>query len=151
MLLIPTNDGGNYDISNNDIALDDSLYSEIFISLFGGNIEASTQREIDTNENSADWWGNVYSINAPVNQFNSDFERALINLPMASGNLRKFEQFAQSDLQWMIDKKIAKSIVATATIIAIGQLKIAFEIDGDNRFAIIWDATKKVIERVSNE
>ena len=147
--VIPTQNGGTYDVSKNDIALDDSLYTEIYLSLFGGNVEASTERDKPpADEQSLDWWGNIYTSGKSDNPYNSIFEKTLIEVTATSSGLRKYEAAAVADLQWLVDKRVAKKISAYARIAENGTVIVAIQIDGNDKYSVTWERTKNTIQMI---
>lgn len=147
MKMIPTVNGGTYDVSKNDIALDDSLYTEIYLSLFGGNIEASTERDRPpSDEQSLDWWGNLFTNGKSDNPYNSIFEKTLIETPATSSGLRKYETACVADLQWLVDKRVAKKISANARITQNGSVEVTILIDGNDRYSVSWERTRQTIQ-----
>ena len=77
-------------------------------------------------------------------QFNSDFERLLLNIALTSSSRIDIEETIKSDLKFM-DK--FSSVDVSASIIANDRLKILIKImqpEGEQtkEFVYIWDATK---------
>ena len=142
---------GDFAIINGKIRTDLTLHTIVYISLYGGNTQADTpiQRRPEGVENK-DWFGNLFFVQEPENQFNSKFERALNEVALYTGNLKQYEQAAIEDLQWLIDKKIAKSVDATATIPGAQKLRIDIDIikpdNIEERYSFIWDSTLQYLQ-----
>ena len=78
ILLYETGASGDFFIENGDLLMGESLYQQIFLALFGGNIEASTKDEYLESEERFDYWGNVLIWKKEKSkQFNSETERTI--------------------------------------------------------------------------
>ena len=74
LLLYENGNGGELLINNLDVALVDTLFQQVYICLFGGNIEANTKGNEKKGEQREDWWGNSLMFNNnSEKQFNSKF------------------------------------------------------------------------------
>jgi len=142
---------GDFYIENGKIKTDLTLHTIIYISLFGGNTQADTpikRRPAGVDNN--DWWGNLFSIQKPEDKFNTKFERALQSIAMMSGTLKKYEQAAIEDLQWLITKKIVDSVDATASIVSAQRLKMEINVikpgQVEEKYSYIWDATLEYLQ-----
>jgi len=147
------NTRGDFAIVDNVIATDLTLHTPVYISIYGGNTQADTPtKRRPAGVENLDWWGNIYSVQNPENRFNSKFERALNEIPIMSGTLKKFEQAAIEDCTWLITKKIAKSVDATASIENAQRLKIEITIEKpekiEEKYSFIWDATQQYLQEV---
>jgi hypothetical protein len=87
--IFETGSGGDFAIVDNDLLLSESLYQQVFLALFGGNIEASTKDVYLPTEERSDYWGNsLIWKNEKTKQFNSETERAIQNNALnSSGRL----------------------------------------------------------------
>ena len=78
--LFETGSGGDFAIVNEDLLMGESLYQQIYLALFGGNIEASTKQSYLESEERFDYWGNSLIWNTTkTKQFNSETERIIQN------------------------------------------------------------------------
>ena len=69
----------------NDLNLADEILQIVYISLFGGNTEATTLGNEKPGEFRNDWWGNALIFdNEPKKQFNSLTEKTLKTTPLSS-------------------------------------------------------------------
>lgn len=107
-------DGGELLMVNNDISLADSLLQLVYLSLFGGNTEASTLGNEIENELRYDWWANslIFGIQ-PDKQFNSLTERTLKITPLSSSGRLEIQRAVEQDLTFLnqvVDVKIEVSI-----------------------------------------
>ena len=107
------------------IELDATLETPIFISIFGGNVQGITTNDRNpSGVANLDWFGNLYlkEMNKPL--FNSKFEKFLKENPLSSGNLNTLNQYALSDLQWIVNSKAVKSFSIDLEITGANSLKI---------------------------
>ena len=128
-----------------DLQLDGGLTTAIYMSHFGGNVEASTTGNEKPGDLRKDWWGNALIPDTPVAQANSELERALLGTPITSGNLLKIEDFAAADLKWMLTDGIAADIKNEASIVSpdFVQVKDTITESGtDTDFVAFWDFDK---------
>lgn len=104
-----TGDGGDLLLVNNDIATIEDLSNQPYLAMFGGNVEANTEPDAESDEFSEnlDWWGNnLFFPQDSVSQFNSDTERALENNTLTSKGRVVIEQAAISDTKFLNPKDV---------------------------------------------
>src|SRR5690606_6946193 len=76
--------GGDIKLLGNDLAVIYSHENQVYLALFGGNVEQSTPAQ-ETTETTEDWWGNNLLFGGDAaKQFNSETERALNNTALNS-------------------------------------------------------------------
>lgn len=145
-----TLEGGDFIIKNNDLSIIEGWQNMVYIGLFGGNVEQSTQ-EYNVGEQRFDWWGNsLFYQDKPKPQFNSLTERLLNETPITSSGLQKIHQSISSDLSFMSDfAEISVSVIA----ISIDKIRIMILIQElnsklSNEFTYIWDATENELINV---
>lgn len=115
---------GQIDCVNGQLLLsEDGLESAVFISMFGGN-EDDTGLQAD---DSRQWWGNL-SEGDPARRYRSETQALLRALPLTPGNLRRVEDAATRDLEWMTDS-IADAVVAQASLTGVNRLSLAVSIE----------------------
>jgi phage gp46-like protein len=125
------------------IQLDNSIGTPVFLSLFGGNVEAvtTTARKGKGVENK-DYFGNIYLQEEKKTLFNSKFEKFLKENPLTSGNLITLKQYALEDLEWMIKNKSVKSFDIVFQIMSVNSLKFditAYQLDKtENKYSYLW-------------
>src|SRR5690349_9962902 len=119
-------DGGEMDIVNGAPVMDDGIATAVYLSLFGGN-EDDSGLEADA---ASQWWGNVDEPNG-ARRYRSEVQFLLHALPAVPANLRRVEDAALRDLNWMVDE-LGATLAARATIPALDtiRLQVAVEIDG---------------------
>jgi hypothetical protein len=112
--LFETGSGGDFAIVNEDLLMGESLYQQIYLALFGGNIEASTNQSYLESEERFDYWGNTLIWNTTkTKQFNSETERIIKNTTLNSSGRLTILQAARNDLEYL------KGIVNLAVDVAI--------------------------------
>ena len=142
ILLYETGNGGDMLISNNDIALVEILYQQVYLSLFGGNIEASTKGNELPTEIRQDWWGNSLQFREKKEkQFNSQTERILNTTAMNSAGRIEVIRTVQDDLKFL---KNISDIQINVIILGLNKLKITILLKSPSNkenkiLQIIWD------------
>ena len=100
--LFETGSGGDFAIVNEDLLMGESLYQQIYLALFGGNIEASTKPSYLASEERFDYWGNsLIWKDAKTKQFNSETERTLGNVALNSSGRLSILQAVNNDLDYL--------------------------------------------------
>lgn len=119
VLLFQTPDNGEIVVENGTTAMTGWFETAAYLSLFGGNQKDST-RDGDPHN----WWGNL-SENVPAQQYRSETQFIIGELPATSGNLRKLEDAATRDLAWLLAEKIASTVAVVASIPELNRVTIA--------------------------
>jgi len=100
--LFETGSGGDFAIVNNDLLMGESLYQQIYLALFGGNIQASTKPSYLESEERFDYWGNsLIWKDVKTKQFNSETERTLGNVALNSSGRLSILQAVNNDLDYL--------------------------------------------------
>lgn len=110
LYLCESGSGGDFTMNGNDLAIDESMSNDIYLRMFGGNIEADTKSPRQTNEQVFDYWGNTF-INNPVLQFNSLTERTLNNTPLTSYGRTIIENAIKKDLQGSLSNITVRVVI----------------------------------------
>lgn len=148
ILIYETGDGGDFDIQNGDLALAELIYQQVYLALFGGNIEANTVVNTLITEQRFDYWANnlIYSDN-PSLQFNSNTERTLRKTALTSSGRIEIMRAIELDLSYL-QNVVNKSVDAQI----IGNNKIRMIIvftektnQQDRTLQLIWDNSKSEI------
>lgn len=139
-------DGGEFVRKGNDLLLTGAIYNQIYLALFGGNVEQRTvELSQDSNRFRKDWWGNqLFFPNSPNSQFNSQLERALNETAISSGGLLKLEAVAKDDLRFLTD---IGTVEVDISLIEHEKIRIAVSVFQkenlrENDFVFIWNQTK---------
>lgn len=123
--------GGDLQQLGNDLAIVYGQENQVYLALFGGDIEGNTNTIIGSG-----WWGNTLLYgNDTSKQFNSNTERVLNTTALNSGGLVKIQNAVKSDLAYLKAK-----IAVTVTIPSVNMVKIEIRVvypDGSRRLSII--------------
>jgi len=104
LLLYETGDGGDMSVINADLLLTQTLYQQVYLALFGGNLEANTKTDTLPTEQRLDWWGNLLIMaDTPSTQFNSDTERTINDVALNSAGRQSILAAVQSDLSYLTE------------------------------------------------
>lgn len=127
VLLFQTSDNGEIEIEGGLVTLTPGLDTAAYLSLFGGN-----WKDDGSQNNRQTWWGNLGEPD-PVQRYRSETQYLLGTIPATSRNLRRIEDAAARDLQWLLDESIASSLTVSASLIGLNRVKIEVIIraDGD--------------------
>jgi hypothetical protein len=102
VLIFESGDGGELTIENQDLVFVETLYQQIYLALFGGNVEQVTKTNYLFNEQRFDYWGNsLFFADAPSLQFNSNTEKTLQNIALNSSGRLELIRAVESDLQYL--------------------------------------------------
>lgn len=100
--LFESGDGGEMAIIANDLSLSETLYQQVYLALFGGNIEANSKvLNLPTEEQFGYWGNNLFYKEFPAQQFNSNTERTIISVALNSEGRLKIIQAIADDLQYL--------------------------------------------------
>lgn len=143
--LYETGNGGDFSIQNKDLSLVETLYQQVYICLFGGNIEASTKGNELEGQVREDWWANSLLFKEkPNKQFNSETEAILNNTALNSSGRMDIIRAVENDLKHF--KEVA-NIKVNAFILSVNKIKITVLLQTpdnteDKILQIIWDSAK---------
>lgn len=102
--LYESGSGGEMAIVSNDLLMGESLFQQVYLVFFGGNIEANTRGDELITEERFDWWGNaLFFPDVQDKQFNSNTERTILNVVMNSSGRLSIIQAMNEDLQYLTD------------------------------------------------
>lgn len=103
ILLYESGDGGEMSIQSNDLALAETLYMQVYLAMFGGNVEENTKVYLNAEERF-DWWGNtLFFDDQKSKQFNSNTERTLKNVSLNSSGRLEIIRAMNEDLSYLSD------------------------------------------------
>jgi hypothetical protein len=114
--------GGDVLVVGNDVAVVYGYENQIYLALFGGNVEQNTPAFPTTNETS-DFWANnlLFSLN-PDQQYNSYTERVLNTTVLNSSGRIKIENAVNDDLKYL--RALGAIITVIVTIPSINTVNI---------------------------
>lgn len=140
-----TDSGGDFTLFGSDFVLTSGLRNNIYLCMFGGNVAATTDREVLAGEQRFDYWGNqLFYAGKPDKQFNSRTELALRDNAVSSRGRSNIEAAVIKDLQALT---AVATVEATVTVIGVDKLQIFVsvtekETDITEEFRYIWDAAR---------
>ena len=140
--LYETGNGGDFSIQNRDLSLVETLYQQAYLSLFGGNIEASTRGDELPTQVREDWWANSLQFREnKEKQFNSETEQTLNNTPLNSAGRIEIIRAVENDLKYL---KNISDVQVNVLILASNKVKIIIALQvpdnqEDKVLQIIWD------------
>lgn len=130
--------GGRKEIKGNTPVINSSLHTELYIALFGGQVEKPTTGQTETKNIEKGWWGNKpYN---PQRWVNSETEAQLKGMVINPNNISKLESALKNDL-----KKFEKYGTVSFTIgVKTNRVDINIKIAGDSKeYLFVWDNTVK--------
>lgn len=102
VLIYESGDGGELEIINGDIATTEMLYQQVYIALFGGNVEQNTKTNFLLTEQRFDYWANALIWpTEPDLQYNSNTERVLNTTALNSSGRLDILRAVEQDLQYL--------------------------------------------------
>ncbi len=111
-------DGGDITVEAGLTLMSDGLETAALLSLYGGN-----QDDPGDAESSEQYWGNLGETE-PARRYRSETQYLLRSLPAVPANLRRIEEAAERDLEWMLDSGVAKSIDVSASIPELNRVQL---------------------------
>jgi hypothetical protein len=137
--------GGDLVKTLKDVQVIEGFESMPYLAMFGGNVEASTQRTRLPSEQLFDFWGNnLLFPNDQSIQFNSETERTLNTTALTSSGRSIIEAAVKRDLAFM---KAFCEVAVAVSIIDSNRVVIGVRLQEPNNqqsreFIYIWDATR---------
>lgn len=123
ILLFESGDGGEMAIVGNDLVLVETILQQVYLALFGGNVEANTiGGEIPTQERFDYWANSLLWPNKPNKQFNSNTERTLQNTVLTSSGRITIKSAVELDLEYL--KRIV-NFEAEVSILSTNKVEIS--------------------------
>jgi hypothetical protein len=141
--------GGQMVLRQNEILQTKSLATLAYILMFGGNREASTQKENQPGELKFDWWGNDPNENSE-NWVNSITENLLYGIEISSSSRFRIQAAVEEDVKSLSQYG---EVTVEVTFPAINKVQITITIAEPNvkqeqRLDLVWDATRnEIIEK----
>lgn len=137
--LVETGSGGDFQKIGNDLAVIYGRENNVYIALFGGNVEESTPAVDKKERLAADYWANnLFYRNQPVKQLNSKTERTLNTTALNSSGRIKIENAVKEDLQFLVNQGVL--VAVTVTLPGINTVKIEVLTtykDGERRVTLV--------------
>lgn len=102
ILLFESGNGGQISIVKDDLVLNEVLYNQFYLALFGGNYEASTTGKELPAQGRKDYWANsLFFADDTFLQYNSLTERVLDNVALNSAGRIEIERAVNEDLSYL--------------------------------------------------
>ena len=141
LMIYESGSGGDLNLKNEDIETVKGLVTQVYLALFGGNIEENTSDSLEDLEQRNDWWGNDL---LPVdNQFNSNFERALTSVALNSNGITILENAAKKDLKYL---RQYADISISGSVVELNRFQLEVTLQEPNEQSVklrfIWDGTR---------
>ena len=139
-------DGGELVLVGNDLQLTEGLFNQVYLALFGGNVEQSTSDVNEQVQQRFDFWGNgLFFPDEAEFQFNSRTERALNEVALDSAGLLRLEQIIAEDLRFLeqlaeVEVNVIVEGVNRAKINVLLRQPEGLE---EQRFTFLWDGTRE--------
>lgn len=96
--------GGEMAIVSNDLLMGESLFQQVYLALFGGNVEAVTRGDELITEERFDWWGNsLFFAETPTKQFNSITERTINSVALNGQGRLAIINAVNEDLSYLTE------------------------------------------------
>lgn len=143
--LFESGNGGDFAIVNNDLLLGETLYQQIYIALFGGNVEESTKQFYLETEERFDYWGNsLIWRDVKSKQFNSHTERTIKSIAMNSSGRVTLIQAINNDLAYLLP---VTNIDVDVQLLSLSKIKILINLSGktnqqDKLLQLVYDNAK---------
>jgi len=147
--LFEDGNGGQLVLRNNEILQTRSLATLAYILMFGGNVNASTQKENAPGELKYDWWGNDPNLPSET-WINSKTEKTLRGIELTSSTRFTIQQAVQDDIASL--SQYGETSV-DVSFVSLNRVKIVITISepsivNDSRLTLVWDATRnEIIEK----
>jgi phage gp46-like protein len=96
--------GGEMAIVSNDLLMGESLFQQVYLALFGGNIEAITRGDELITEERFDYWANpLFFSEIPSKQFNSITEKTINSVALNSQGRLSIINAINEDLSYLTE------------------------------------------------
>lgn len=140
--------GAEISVLTGDISFSERIYYKVYISLFGGNTEASTKGNELEGEERSDWWGNSLFFNQePAKQYNSETEKVLKTVALNSAGRLKILEAAKNDLK--LFGNISQSDI---NVVILSSYSVSIEVrireplnNSDVLIKMVWDNAKNEV------
>lgn len=120
--IIETLNGGDAQLKGNDLGVVYGIENMIYLALFGGNLESSTEA-LTVEKFSKDFWGNnLFLKDTPNSQFNSLTERTINSVPLTSSGRNQIQNAITEDLKFFSD--LGATVEVIVNIISDDKLSV---------------------------
>lgn len=132
------NNGGDIKFLGNDLAVVNGMENQVYLALFGGNVEQNTPSLITAAPTFDYWANNLLWPNRADLQFNSNTERVLNTTELSSAGRVKIENAVKNDLTYL--KALGATVTVNVTLPGINMVQIDIKViysEGTGRQTII--------------
>lgn len=141
--------GGQLVLRNNEIVQTRSLATLAYLLMFGGNVEAETEKENAPGELKFDWWGNDPAKPSDT-WINSRTEKVLRGIEISSSSRFTIEEAVKSDVKSL---EQFGEVEVEVSFVSMSRVKIVITISepsvkNDTSLTLVWDASRsEIIEK----
>lgn len=131
--------GGDIAMLTSDLAVVYGNENQVYLALFGGNVEQTTNEVVPGNGQRFDYWANtlLFANNTKL-QYNSLTEKTLNTVPLNSIGRTKIEAAVKNDLKYLVAD--GATVNVSVRIIDVNKVEITIETiytRGNNRLTVI--------------
>ena len=151
--LYESGQGGDITVANNDLCTTDSLFNQVYIAFFGGNVanyDQDSDEFVNGQERKEYWQNNLFFPEEEDSKMNSRVEVSLANIALTSQGLFDLRVSAEEDLEFLSKTatvSISVDLVESDVVRIIVTLNEK-QIQSELKFSFVWDATKtELIEK----
>lgn len=146
--LFETGNGGDFSIVNNDLLMGETMYQQIYLALFGGNVQASTKPSYLASEDRYDYWGNqLVWKETKTKQFNSETERTIQTTTLNSSGRLAIVRAIEKDLEYL---RSVVNLSVEVEIISSNKIRITVSFSGKSNqqnktLQLVFDNSKNEV------
>lgn len=121
--------GGELAIKNNDLEPENTIGTQIYLCLFGGNLDE-------------EWFGNLFYADDKLKQFSSNFEKALSNTVITSNSLLALKSALDTDLKILLDNKIVDKFNTKINVVSLNKIDVTIEAinnGGNSKYKVLFN------------
>jgi len=149
IMMYENGSGGELSLKNDDLESINGLTNQVYLALFGGNIQQSTSENLESLDIREDYWGNEYL--EEELQYNSLFEKTIRTVTLNTNGLSILKDAAEQDLNYL--KKYA-DISMEISIKKLNFVELIVTLiepdDISTKIKLLWDGTKnELIENIT--
>lgn len=126
LLWSDTDVAADFAIEENDLAADDGLETAVLLSLFTDRRAESGDILPDAEVDRRGWWGDAFPT---VDGDRIGSRLWLLGRSKETADVvARAEEYAREALAWLVEDKVAESVVVTASVVSRGVLGLSVEI-----------------------
>jgi len=142
-----TLNGGDLVLEGNDLQLTNELTNQVYLALFGGNVEQSTDEiNLEIANERFDFWGNeLFHQDEPEFQFNSAFERTLNRVALDTQGIQELEQVGEQDLSFLSE---FGTVTFSISLVSHNRIRVYMNLDLKERYRRLITESEVVLDFV---